>query len=354
MSIQKADFGQTKDGRDVVEYTLKNENNVSMKVINFGAIVTSIRVPDRDGNMGDIALGCDTLQGYLDAGCYLGAVVGRYGNRIAKGKFTLNDQTCTLAINNDQNHLHGGLVGFDKVIWDVTEINKDNAAGLRLTYVSKDGEEGYPGTLRITLTYLLTNNDEFLIKYKATTDKDTVVNLTQHTYFNLTGEGERDILDHVMMINADRFTPVDAALIPTGELAPVEGTPLDFRKPTVIGERIDNVDDEQIRRGGGYDHNWVLNRSDETSMVLAARVKDPGNGRVLSVYTREPGMQFYSGNFLDGTVTGKAGKAYKHRYGFCLETQHYPDSPNQPNFPTTVLKAGDTYETATTYNFTVE
>ena len=348
MDIDVEDFGRTADGEQVRLYTLTNTSGLKAQIMTYGAIVTSLEVPDKHGEMDDVVLGYDNLPAYIENSPYFGAVVGRYGNRIGKGKFTLDGVTYTLATNNNENHLHGGLKGFDKVVWDDEPVWRPDAVGVRLSYLSKDGEEGYPGNLKATVTYLLTNNDELRIEYEATTDKATPVNLTHHGYFNLTG-GERDILGHELMLNAAEFTPVDEGLIPTGELRPVAGTPMDFTRPTAIGARIEN-DYEQLRFGGGYDHNWVLTRQGR-EMAQAATVYEPTTGRVMKVYTTEPGVQFYAGNFLDGTITGKEGKVYQHRYGFCLETQHFPDSPNKPSFPTTILRPGQTYETTTVYRF---
>jgi aldose 1-epimerase len=315
----------------------------------YGGAVVSLKVPDRQGKLGDVVLGYESLDGYLKNSAYFGAIVGRYGNRIGKGKFSLNGHEYTLAKNNGENHLHGGVKGFDKVVWSAKEIKGKTGVGLSLSYVSKDGEEGYPGTLRVNVIYTLTNSNELKIVYTATTDKDTVVNLTHHSYFNLAGAGEGNILGHELMLNSSRFTPVDDGLIPTGELRNVKGTPMDFARVTKIGARIENAD-EQLKLGRGYDRNWVLIRTGARSL-LAARVYEPTSGRVMEVYTSEPGIQFYSGNFLDGTITGKGGKVYQQRYGFCLETQHFPDSPNKPSFPSTVLKPNHSYRSITTYKF---
>jgi len=338
-------------------YTLMNESGMTVKITNYGAIVTSIIVPDRDGNMEDVALGHDSLEGYINAvdRPYFGAIVGRYGNRIAQGKFTIDGTEYTLATNNGPNHLHGGNIGFDKVVWDANVVEGDDWQGLELTYRSHAGEEGYPGNLKVTVTYQLTDENELQVLYRATTDAATHVNLTQHTYFNLNGEGQGDILDHELMLNASRFTPVDSTLIPTGELAPVEGTPFDFTSSKPIGKEI-GADHPQLSYGGGYDHNWVINREsdDDDKLVLAARVLEPESGRVLEVKTTEPGIQFYTGNFLDGRLTGKSGQPYVHRGGFCLETQHFPDSPNQPGFPSTRLDPKETYETQTVFKFSTQ
>jgi len=348
MSRSTRPFGTTPDGQAVRLYTLRNTQGMTAEIMTYGAIVVSLTAPDKDGNFDDVVLGYDNLADYIKVSPYFGAIVGRYGNRIGKGKFTLDGTTYTLATNDGENHLHGGLKGFDKVVWDDEPVDRSDAVGVKLSYWSKDGEEGYPGNLKVSVTYLLTNRNELRIEYEATTDKATPVNVTHHGYFNLTG-GRRNILDHELMLNADRFTPVDAGLIPTGELRPVEGTPMDFRKRTAIGARIDN-DYEQLKFGGGYDHNWVLNKKGD-GMTLAAEVYEPTSGRLMTVRTTEPGIQFYAGNFLDGTITGKNGVVYKHRFGFCLETQHYPDSPNKPDFPSTILRPGRVYKTATVYAF---
>jgi aldose 1-epimerase len=329
-------------------YVLTNANGVKAQIMDYGATVVSLEVPDRDGKMADVVLGYDNLRDYIKNSPYFGAIVGRYGNRIAKGRFTLEGVEYTLAKNNGENHLHGGIKGFDKVLWKSESVNKQNAVGVKFSYLSKDGEEGYPGNLDCSVTYLLTNDNELKIEYLAATDKPTPVNLTHHGYFNLTG-CERDILGHELMLKADRLTPVDSGLIPTGELRPVKGTVMDFTKPTPIGARI-NSDDQQIKFGGGYDHNWVLKRTGK-GLSLAARVYEPSSGRIMEVLTTEPGVQFYSGNFLDGTITGKGGIVYEHRYGFCLETQHYPDSPNKPSFPSVILHPGQKYAQTTIYRF---
>ena len=352
LGIEKQAFGEV-DGKKVDLYTLTNANNVEMKVTNYGGIITSLKVPDKNGNFDDIVLGYNTLAEYVKANPYFGAIIGRYGNRIKKGKFVLDGKEYTLAINNAPNNLHGGPNGFDTVVWDADIKQDSNSVSIIFKYLSKDGEEGFPGNLEAKVTYALTNDNELKIHYIATTDKPTIVNLTNHTYWNLTGEGSGDILSHDLMINADMYTPVDATLIPTGELASVEGTPMDFREATAIGSRI-NDDFEQLKFGKGYDHNWILNKSAENEMTLAATVYESTSGRYMEIYTTEPGIQFYSGNFLDGTIVGKSGKNYKFRDGFCLETQHFPDSPNQPNFPSTVLRPGETYETTTIHKFSVK
>ncbi|HEY6187195.1 MAG TPA: aldose epimerase family protein [Pyrinomonadaceae bacterium] len=348
--IKGRPFGKTADGTPVEIYTLTNAHGMEAQIMTYGGIVVSLKAPDRNGRMADVVLGYDTLDGYLkDNGPYMGALIGRYGNRIANGKFTLNGVEYTLAKNNGENHLHGGLKGFDKVVWKGTPLR--GGRGLRLTYLSKDGEEGYPGNLSVTVTYSLTNDNELRIDYAATTDKDTVLNLTHHSYFNLAGAGTGDILGHEVFINADRFVPVaDSGAIPTGELRNVKGTPMDFTKPMAVGARITQPD-EQLNFGRGYDHTWVLNKTRARTPSLAARVYEAKSGRVMEVYTTEPGVQFYTGNFLDGTITGKGGKVYNQRYGLCLEAQHYPDSPNQPKFPSTVLKPGQRYTQTTIYKF---
>ncbi|MFN7946423.1 MAG: aldose epimerase family protein [Blastocatellia bacterium] len=348
--ITKQVYGKTADGRSVDIYTLTNDKGIEARIINYGGIVVSLRVPDNKGQMGDVVLGFDDLESYLTKNPYFGALIGRYGNRIAKGRFTLDGKEYKLATNNGENHLHGGIKGFDKQLWKAKPFTTKQGPALELSYVSKDGEEGYPGKLSVTVVYTLTSDNSLRIDYTATTDKDTVVNLTNHSYFNLAGSG--DILGHQLVINADKFTPVDAGLIPTGELRNVKGTPFDFTAPHSIGERIE-APDEQIVFGKGYDHNFVLNNWDKT-LRQQVRVYEPTTGRVMEVFTTEPGVQFYSGNFLDGTLTGKGGKVYQRRYGFCLETQHFPDSPNHPNFPTTTLKKGETYRTTTIYRFSAK
>ena len=348
IKIMKEAFGKTKDGVAVDCYTLRNHNGVEMKVITYGATVISVKVPDQNGNFDDVVLGFDNLPDYETKSPYFGCVVGRYGNRIAKGKFSLNGATYQLATNNGPNHLHGGIKGFDKQVWQARELQTANGPAVEFTYVSKDGEEGFPGNLSVKLLYTLTDKNELKIDYTATTDKETICNLTNHSYFNLAGQGCGDILGHELMINASHFTPVDSTLIPTGELRPVKNTPFDFTKSTAIGARIQQ-NDEQLKFGNGYDHNWALDK--DNGLTLAARVVEPTTGRKMEVWTTEPGVQFYCGNFLDGTITGKAGKVYKFRYGLCLETQHYPDSPNHPNFPPVTLKPGQTYQTTTIYRF---
>ncbi|HEX5109596.1 MAG TPA: aldose epimerase family protein [Vicinamibacterales bacterium] len=348
--MSKAAFGKTPDGAAVDVYTLTNANGVEVRAITFGGIITSIRVPDRTGKFDDVALGFGELEPYLRNPPYFGAIIGRYANRIAKGRFVLDGRTYTLAVNNRPNHLHGGIKGFDKVVWKAEPFELANGAGLVFTHVSPDDDEGYPGTLTVKVTYTLNNDNELAFEYEASTDRGTPVNLTQHTYFNLAGEGNGDILGHVLTVHASRMTPVGPDLIPTG-IASVAGTPFDFRAPTAIGARI-RAGDPQIRNGNGYDHNFVLDRTRQ-GLELAARVEEPTSGRVLEVSTTEPGMQFYTGNFLDGSLTGKSGRPYAQRTGFALETQHYPDSPNHPEFPTTVLRPGEVYRSKTVYAFKV-
>jgi aldose 1-epimerase len=347
--IGRKSFGKTKEGHPVELFTLTNSNGMSVSITNYGGIVTALTAPDSKGKFADVVLGFDNLDGYLAGHPYFGCIVGRYGNRIAKGTFTLDGTKYTLAKNNGPNHLHGGVKGFDKAVWQAEPLETKAGQALKLSHTSKDGEEGYPGTLKVTVTYTLTKKNELKIEYHATTDKATPVNLTNHSYFNLKGQGEGDILGHELEINADQFTPVDSTLIPTGELKSVEDTPLDFRKATMIGARIDK-DDEQLKFGKGYDHNYVVKDTD-AKVPLAARVHEPKSGRVLEVFTTEPGIQFYTGNFLDGSNTGKGGKVYKQRSAFCLETQHYPDSPNQPKFPSTILQPDQQYRSLTIYKF---
>jgi len=349
MKMQKTSFGKTPDGHEVFIYRLKNKSGMQADIMTYGATLVSLSVPDRNGVLADVVLGFDSLANYVSQNPYFGSTIGRYGNRIGKGTFELNGVRSTLAVNNGPNHLHGGLKGFDKVVWTADEKESIAEKSLALRYVSKDGEEGYPGTLNVKVTYSLTDENELRIDYEAVTDKATVINLTHHSYFNLAGAGNGDILGHELFIDANRFTPVDAGLIPTGEVKEVRGTPMDFNTPTLIGARIKDSY-EQIGKGGGYDHNWVLNNG-TGAMALAARAFEKTSGRVMEVLTTEPGLQFYSGNFLDGTLTGKGGKKYEHRFGFCLETQHFPDSPNKPEFPTTVLNPGTAYRTSTVYRF---
>ena len=353
-TVTQERFGTLPDGRTVDAFTLTNARGLEVRAITYGGIITSIRVPDRTGHLGDVVLGYDSLAGYLKASPYFGAIIGRYGNRIANARFTLDGKTYHLPANDGKNSLHGGTVGFDKVVWDARPLPPDSGVGIVLSHTSPSMDQGYPGALTVRVTYRLTDSNQLVVDYEATTDAATPVNLTQHSYFDLAGAGTGDILGHWLTIYADSFTPIDSTLIPTGKLAPVDGTPFDFRSATPIGARI-NATDEQLRRGRGYDHNFVLNGSPSLEHpVHAARVLEPGSGRTLDVYTSEPGIQFYSGNFLDGTITGKAGRVYGHRFGFCLETQHFPDSPNQRAFPSTILRPGQTYRSRTIFTFGVE
>lgn len=352
MKITKSAYGTTQDGKAVDEYVLTNTHGMRVKIITYGGIITAIEVPDREGHIANVALGFNNLQDYETQSPYFGCITGRYANRIANGKFSLDGKEYTLALNDGVNTLHGGLKGFDKQVWTAQETAGKNEVGLTLSYVSPDGEEGYPGTLNVKVTYSLTEANELRIAYEAVTDKPTVVALTNHSYFNLAGEGAGSIYGHILMLNADRYTPGDSTLIPTGELAPVEGTPFDFRAPKVIapGQRSDHP---QIVAASGYDHNWVLARPslDDTTLLLAARVYEPDLGRVLEVWTTEPGIQFYAGNFLRGTLVGTSGHLYRQSDGLALETQHFPDSPNKPDFPTTVLRPGQTYQSTTVLRF---
>ena len=352
-TIAQRPFGIDQDGKPVTVYTLTNTHGMKAEISNYGGILTRLLVPDRNGDLDDVVLGYNDVESYIEASPYFGALIGRVGNRIASGKFTLNGKSYTLAENNFPGgigcQLHGGTRGFDKVLWDAYPSVGGNEASLSLRYVSKDGEEGYPGNLHVEVTYTLMNDNALKIEYKATTDKATPVNLTNHSYFNLKGEGSGNILGHVVMLNADQMTPVDAGLIPTGEITSVKGTPFDFTKPTAIGARVDE-DNEQLKFGNGYDHNWVLNK-EHSGMTLAATVYEPVYGRFMEVWTQEPGVQFYCGNFLDGSNVGKRGVAYDFRTGFCLETQHFPDSPNQATFPSIILHPGETYNTSTIYRF---
>lgn len=375
-SVERSAFGVMPDGRAVDRFTLRNANGLELTAITYGGIITSLVVPDREGRMGDVVLGFDSLDPYLAGTPYFGAIIGRYGNRIAGGRFELDGATHELATNDGANHLHGGDVGFDKVLWVGEPFQSDTAVGVAFTYTSPDGQEGYPGTLDVRVTYTLTDADHLVFDYHATTDAPTPVNLTQHGYFNLAGEGSGTILDHELYVAASRYTPVDSGLIPTGEIAPVEGTPFDFRRPTAIGARIGSAH-PQIALGPGYDHNFVLDgpgaaggeaagapegaagaprvtgvlRPGASDLTFAARVVEPTSGRMMEVYTDQPGLQFYAGNFLDGTLVGKSGRPYVRRGGFCLETQHFPDSPNQPGFPSTILRPGEEYRTRTVYAF---
>ena len=348
--VLKEDFGTTPDGEKVEQYTLQNESGMEVKIITYGGRITSLTAPDAEGNYEDVVLGFNSLDQYLEDNPFFGALIGRFGNRIANGKFSLDGEEYTLAQNDGQNHLHGGEKGFDKVIWSVEEAG---AKMLRLSYISGDMEEGYPGRLETIVTYTLNDDNSLDVDYEATTDKKTVVNLTQHAYFNLSGDFSESILDHEIKINADQYLPVTENLIPTGELQDVENTPFDFREPKQVGEEID-AGNEQLKRAGGYDHNWVLNEQD-SGMRFAASAHHPESGRFMEVHTNEPGIQFYSGNFLDGTLPLQYGDGnYEKRSGFCLETQHYPDSPNQENFPSVVLEPGQTYTSKTSFKFSVK
>jgi aldose 1-epimerase len=347
--MQEQSFGKTEDGQPVNLYILSNKNGMEAAISNYGGTVVSLKVADRNGKFEDVVLGYDNLDGYATGKAYIGATVGRYANRIAHATFTLDGVNYTLAKNDGDNHLHGG---FNKRVWTANDVSGPAGQALELTYLSKDGEEGFPGTLPVKVVYTLTDQNELKIDYSATTDKDTVLNLTNHAYFNLAGQGNGDILQQQVMIRADRFTPIDATSIPTGELRSVKGTPFDFTNSTAIGARIDQ-DDQQLKLGRGYDHNWVLNNATPGSLFLAAQAYDPHSGRVLEVLTTEPGIQLYTGNFLDG-VHGKDGKVYNRRYAFCLETQHFPDSPNHPNFPSTELKPGQHFQSTTVYKFSTK
>ena len=349
-NMKKQPFGKTSDDRAVDLYTLTNKNGMEVAITNFGGIVVALKVPDRNGKLDDVVLGYDGLEGYLSNPAFLGAIIGRYCNRIAHGTFTLHGISYKLPKNDGDNTIHGGPDGFNKRLWKAKDVSTGNVQALELTYVSLDGEEGFPGNLSVQVVYTLTDENELRIAYSAATDKDTVLNLTNHSYFNLAGQGNGDILEQQLMIRGDRITPVDATLIPTGELRPVKGTPFDFTHSTAIGARI-NQDDPQLKLGHGYDHNWVLNSSGKETPALAAEAYEPKSGRVLQVLTTEPGLQFYTGNFLDGTIHGKGGKVYNRRYAFCLETQHFPDSPNHPVFPSTELKAGQKYSSTTIFKF---
>lgn len=349
-TVSHAAYGRTPEGTAVDVYTLTNANGMEVRAITYGAFVVSLRTPDRQGRLDDVVLGFDSLDGYFKSGSHMGSVIGRYGNRIAGAKFTLDGKTYALAANDGVNHIHGGVKGFDRYVWAAEEVRQGEDVGVRFTLVSPDGDEGYPGRLQTTVTYTLTPRNELVVDYAATTDKATLVNLTQHSYFNLAGQANGDILDHELTLHADKYTPVAAGLIPTGVLAPLDGTPLDFRKPTRIGERIDQ-DHEQLKLGRGYDHNYVVNRTGP-GLVPAARVVHPASGRVMEVSTTEPGIQLYTGNWL-GEEKGKGGRVYPRRSGFCLETQHYPDSPNRPEFPSTVVRPGETYRSKTVFTFGV-
>ncbi len=349
--VKEESFGRMPDGREVRLFTLTNANGMEARITNYGGILVSLRVPDRNGRPGDLVLGYDSLASYLRSNPYFGCIVGRYANRIAKGRFTLDGMEYRLATNNGANHLHGGIKGFDKVLWDARATATREGNAIDLMYTSPDGEEGYPGTLKAFVRYTLTDKNELKIQYIATCDKPTVLNLTHHSYFNLAGEGNGTILGHLLTIHAGRFTPVDSGLIPTGELRSVAGTPFDFRSFAEIGARIGD-NDSQLKLAGGYDHNFVLNRRGG-GLQPAATLYEPASGRIMEVLTTEPGLQFYSGNFLDGTNIGKGGRPYPFRSGLCLETQHFPDSPNKPGFPSTVLRPGESYQSTTVYRFSV-
>jgi aldose 1-epimerase len=348
--VERAPFGQLPDGRQVDLFTLTNAHGIQVGAMTYGAIITSIQTPDRAGKRADVVLGFDSLAGYVAGSPYFGAVVGRYANRIARGQFTLDGVTHHLARNNGPNTLHGGERGFDKVLWSAEPFENDSAVGVTFRYESPDGEEGYPGAVSVQVTYTLTGRDELVLDYDASTTKATPLNLSQHTYWNLHGDGAGTILDQLLTLNASALTPVDSTLIPTGQITPVAGTPFDFRQPTAIGARIDEPN-EQLRFGRGYDHNWVLVPARPGALTPAARLEDPISGRRIDIRTTEPGLQFYSGNFLDGTIKGKGGHVYGHRTGLCLETQHFPDSPNHPNFPSTVLRPGEHYRSRTVIAF---
>ncbi len=350
-AIDKHPFGHTSDGKAVELYTLRNQNGIEAGIMTYGGILVSLKTPDKSGHFDDIVLGYDGLEGYLKRNPYFGSLIGRYGNRIAKGRFSLDGKTYSLATNNNAvNHLHGGVKGFDKVVWKAKPLQTGDGPAVQLDYLSKDGEEGYPGNLAVTANYTLTGDNAIRLDFTATTDKDTICNLTHHSYFNFRGGG--DVLDYLVQINADRFTPGDAGLIPTGELRPVAGTPFDFRKPTSIGARV-NSQDEQLRFARGYDHNWVFDKP-SGALGLAASVLDKVSGRRMEVLTTEPGMQFYTGNFLDGSITGKRGQAYHKHHAFCMEPQHFPDSPNHPHFPSVELKPGEVYKNTIVYKFSTE
>ena len=350
--VEKMPFGKLADGREVFKYTLINDTGMKAEVINYGAILTNLYVKDKTGTLADVVLGYDSLEGYVNGRAYFGAIVGRYGNRIAKGKFELDGKEYQLSVNDGVNHLHGGVVGFSKVLWSAAPVEDERGPSLKLTYISKDGEQGYPGTVTVSVTYTLTKDNGLEIRYEGRTDKPTVFNPTHHSYFNLTGDCTKNILGHELMIASDSTTPVGRGLIPTGKLASVVNTPMDFRTLTPIGAHI-NDKDEQLQLAGGYDHNWVL-RGYDKKVRKVAEVYEPTSGRVLTLFTDQPGLQFYTGNFLDGSAKGKNGVAYKYRTGFCLEAQCYPDSPNEPSFPSAVLRPGSVYHQTTIYQFSTK
>ena len=353
ISIVKSDYGKTSEGESIEKYTLSNANGMQVDIITYGGIITALYVPNNEGISENVVLNLASLDQYLTINPFFGVLVGRYGNRIAKGKFSLDGIEYTLAKNNGENHLHGGLKGFDKVVWTACKELGENSAAIKLTYLSKDMEEGYPGNLNAVVTYTLDNDNNLGIKYEASTDKKTIVNLTQHAYFNLSGDFSRTILDHEVSINADAYLPVDEALIPEGNLADVSDTPFDFRQPKTIGQDIDKQENEQIKRGKGYDHCWALNNQND-GVRLAATAYHPESGRLMEVYTDEPGMQLYTGNFLNGSVPRPEGGTYARRTGLCFETQHYPDSPNRPDFPSVVLNPGEKYSSNTLFKFSVK
>ena len=352
VTIVKSAYGTTLKGEKIDSYKLKNQNGMEVDIITFGGIITDLKVPNKEGVSENVVTGFTSLEQYQKENPFFGALIGRFGNRIAKGKFSLDGKNYQLAINNAPNALHGGPEGFHRVVWTATETKSGEKASLKLSYLAKDGEEGYPGNLQVFVTYTLTNDNQLEVLYEATTDKKTIVNLTQHTYFNLSGDFSKTILDHEITLNADKLVPVDATLIPTGKLEDVTNTPFDFRKPKLVGKEI-GVKNEQLERGKGYDHCWVLNNTEKGKTIVASAY-EPASGRLLEITTDEPGIQFYSGNFLDGTLPMRNGGTYAHRTGFCLETQHYPDSPNQKDFPTTVLNPGENYKTKTTFKFSVK
>jgi len=350
-NVQVSEYGKTADGISIYGYVLTNTKGAEAMVISYGATLVSLKVPDRSGKVADVILGYDNLEAYEQGKSFFGGTIGRYGNRIAKGEFSLDGKVFHLPLNDGPNSLHGGTIGFNKRVWTAVDRSRADAQAIEFSYTSPDGEEGYPGTLKVKVTYTLpAETNELRIDYSATTDKDTVLNLTNHSYFNLSGDMSKDILNHQLLLRARQFTPVDSTLIPTGELRAVRGTPFDFTKLTAIGARI-NQDNGQLKFGKGYDHNWVLERTEKGGLQLAAEVYEPTSGRVLEVFTTQPGIQFYTGNFLDGTAKGKGGIFYGHRTGFCLETQHFPDSPNHANFPSTELKPGQTYRSTTVFRF---